>query len=80
MKEIIFPVHRKVLELLELGRSQKKFEFESLDSTLLFVLGSIFFYKQRDFFEPLLTEERPDTDTLIDQTVHYVLNGLGYRE
>jgi AcrR family transcriptional regulator len=80
LREVAFPVYRKVRELLELGRSEGIYHFESLDSTLMFVLGSIFFYKQRDFFEPLFTEDKPDIDKLIKETSNYVLNGLGYRQ
>ena len=75
----MYPLWKKVRELLEKGRQDGIFHFESLDSTLMFVLGSMFFYKQREFFELLFTEERPDTQTLIAQTTTYVMNALGYQ-
>ncbi|MFD0698163.1 TetR/AcrR family transcriptional regulator [Paenibacillus sp. GCM10027628] len=80
IREFVYPIWQKVRNFLELGRQQGLFRFESLDSTLMFVLGSVFFYKQRDFFELLFTEERPETQALIRQTIDYVMNGLGYRE
>ncbi|MCY9666024.1 TetR family transcriptional regulator [Paenibacillus alginolyticus] len=79
MRELVYPLWKKVRDLLEKGRQDGIFHFESLDSTLMFVLGSIFFYKQREFFELMLTEERPDTQTLIAQTTAYVMNALGYQ-
>lgn len=79
MRELVYPLWKKVRDLLEKGRQDGIFHFESLDSTLMFVLGSIFFYKQRDFFELMFTEERPDTQTLIEQTTTYVLNALRYQ-
>ncbi|NOV04710.1 TetR family transcriptional regulator [Paenibacillus planticolens] len=79
MRELVFPVWEKVRSLLEKGRQEGLYHFESLDSTLMFVLGSIFFYKQREFFEPLFTDPRPDMDTLIHQTTTYVMNALGYQ-
>ncbi|NOU73546.1 TetR family transcriptional regulator [Paenibacillus sp. LMG 31458] len=79
MRELVYPLWKKVRDLLEQGRQDGIFHFESLDSTLMFVLGSIFFYKQREFFELLFTEERPDTPTLIEQTTTYVLNALRYQ-
>ncbi len=79
MRELVYPLWKKVRDLLEQGRQDGIFHFESLDSTLMFVLGSIFFYKQREFFELLFTEERPDTQTLIEQTTTYVLNALRYQ-
>lgn len=78
IRDLVFPVWEKVRALLEKGRHEGLFHFESLDSTLMFVLGSIFFYKQRDFFEPLFTDPRPDIDTLIQQTTTYIMNALGY--
>ncbi|MDD9271703.1 TetR/AcrR family transcriptional regulator [Paenibacillus sp. GCM10023248] len=78
MRDLVFPVWSKVRALLEKGRQEGLYHFESLDSTLMFVLGSIFFYKQRDFFEPLFTDPRPDIDMLIRQTTTYVMNALGY--
>ncbi|MBD0383705.1 TetR/AcrR family transcriptional regulator [Paenibacillus sedimenti] len=79
IREFVYPLWQKVRDFLEKGRQQGLFQFESLDSTLMFVLGSMFFYKQRDFFELLFTEERPDTQTLIRQTTTYIMNALGYR-
>lgn len=79
IRELVFPVWEKVRSLLETGRQEGFFHFESLDSTLMFVLGSIFFYKQRDFFEPLFTDPRPDIETLVHQTTAYVMNALGYQ-
>jgi AcrR family transcriptional regulator len=79
MRELVYPLWKKVRDLLEKGRQDGIFHFESLDSTLMFVLGSIFFYKQREFFEHMFTEERPDTQTIIVQTTAYVMNALGYQ-
>ncbi|TXK81020.1 TetR/AcrR family transcriptional regulator [Paenibacillus sp. N3.4] len=79
MREIVYPLWNKVRDLLEKGRQQGMFHFESLDSTLMFVLGSIFFYKQRDFFELMFTDARPDSQTLVNQTTIYVMNALGYQ-
>ncbi|WP_261304167.1 TetR/AcrR family transcriptional regulator [Paenibacillus andongensis] len=79
MRELVYPLWNKVRDLLEKGRQDGIFHFESLDTTLMFVLGSIFFYKQREFFELMFTEERPDTETLIEQTTTYVLNALRYQ-
>lgn len=79
IRSLVFPAWEKVRYLLEKGRNEGLFHFDSLDSTLMFVLGSIFFYKQRDFFEPLFTDPRPDMETIIQQTTTYVMNALGYQ-
>jgi hypothetical protein len=51
-----------------------------IDNTLLFMLGAVFFYKQRAFFEPIFTEDKPGVDQLIEQTTRFVMNGLGAQE
>ncbi|MDU0205963.1 MULTISPECIES: TetR family transcriptional regulator [Paenibacillus] len=79
IRSLVFPAWERVRYLLEKGRREGCYRFDSLDSTLMFVLGSIFFYKQRDFFEPLFSEPRPETGTIIQQTTTYVMNALGYQ-
>ncbi|OCT14748.1 hypothetical protein A8709_11255 [Paenibacillus pectinilyticus] len=78
MRELVFPLWKKVRDLLDKGRQEGFFHFESLDSTLMFVLGAMFFYKQREFFEPLFTDERPNMETLIGQTTSFIMLALGY--
>ncbi|OAS19294.1 TetR family transcriptional regulator [Paenibacillus oryzisoli] len=80
MRELVFPLWRKVRDLLDKGRHEGLYVFESLDSTLMFVLGAMFFYKQREFFEPMFTEERPDMEMLIGQTTAFIMRALGYNE
>lgn len=80
IRELVFPLWKKVRDLLDKGRQDGLYEFESLDSTLMFVLGAMFFYKQREFFEPMFTEERPDMETLIGQTTTFIMRALGYQK
>lgn len=80
MRELVFPLWKKVRDLLDKGRQDGIYEFEGLDSTLMFVLGAMFFYKQREFFEPMFTEERPDMETLIGQTTAFIMRALGYNK
>lgn len=80
MRELVFPLWKKVRDLLDQGREDGLYEFESLDSTLMFVLGAMFFYKQREFYEPMFTEERPDMETLIRQTTTFIMRALGYNK
>jgi AcrR family transcriptional regulator len=75
-----FPIWQKVRDLLDDGKAKGIFHFDSTDSTLMFVLGAVFFYKQRAFFEPIFTEEMPSVDKLIEQTTRFVLNGLSVGE
>ena len=49
MRELVYPLWKKVRDLLEKGRQDGIFHFESLDSTLMFVLGSCFFISRGNF-------------------------------
>jgi AcrR family transcriptional regulator len=80
IQPLALPIWQKVSEMLEDGRAKGDFHFDSLDNTLLFMLGAVFFYKQRTFFEPIFTEEKPGVDKLIEQTTRFVMNGLGVQE
>jgi AcrR family transcriptional regulator len=75
-----FPIWQKVRDLLDDGKAKGIFHFDSTDSTLMFVLGAVFFYKQRAFFEPIFTDEMPSVDKIIEQTIRFVLNGLSVGE
>ncbi|RXT01128.1 TetR family transcriptional regulator [Ammoniphilus sp. CFH 90114] len=76
----VFPVWRKLRELLENGREQGVFQFRSLDHTLLFVMGCMIFPKCNTLHDLLLTERDRPLQEVIDDTLEFVLNGIGYRQ
>lgn len=79
LREMVFPVWRKFRELLQQGREQGVFAFESLDNTLLFSIGSILIHKQRDYWQPLMEGPEPGAEELISQTIDYILNAVNYK-
>ncbi|ANE45129.1 hypothetical protein SY83_00870 [Paenibacillus swuensis] len=74
------PVWRKLRDLLEQGRQEGLFHFRSLNHMLFFVMGTVLFHRNPAYFRPILTEETAgDMEELIQDTLHYVLGGLGYK-
>lgn len=74
----ILPVWVMLRELLEDGKNMGIFHFRSLDQTMFFVIATIIFPRHSPFLDPLLTEEVPDKDLVIQDTIEFVKNGLGY--
>ncbi|CAM3459403.1 TetR family transcriptional regulator [Marinicrinis lubricantis] len=78
IREHAFPIWRKLRQLLENGRNQGLFHFRSLDHTLLMVLGTVFIHKQKEYFAPLMTEGEASFEDVVEDTLHFILCGLGY--
>jgi len=79
LQKLVFPVWRKFRELLEQGRAQGLYTFESLDNTMLFALGSIFVEKQRDYLRPLMEESDSSIEEIIRQTTNFIFNAINYQ-
>ena len=77
IQQYIFPVWFRVRELLARGRDEGVFRFRSLDNTLFFVLGTLLFYKNIEYFSPLLTEPASGFDEMYRDTAVFLLQGLG---
>ncbi|MEW9671204.1 TetR family transcriptional regulator [Ammoniphilus sp. 3BR4] len=75
----VFPVWRKLREILQNGKEQGLFHFRSLDHTLLFVMGCLIFPKCNTLHDQLLTEGEKSTEEFIEDTLQFILNAVGYR-
>lgn len=75
-----FPVWKVLRDVLEKGRRQGIFHFESLDHTFLSTLGAILFHKKTEYFAPLLTEQPQTPERLIEDLTDYILGALRYTE
>lgn len=68
---------KNVRTILALGREQGYFHFRSLDQTFLIVMGALIFPKNNCFVGSILTEGPRQTDDIVNDTVDFVLRGLG---
>lgn len=72
-----FPFWSKLRDLIQEGQKRGTFHFQSIDTTLLLVLGSLLFHKRIYYFRPLLLEEPQPPEAAIAATVKYVYGALG---
>ncbi|TNJ62287.1 TetR/AcrR family transcriptional regulator [Paenibacillus hemerocallicola] len=80
IQQNIFPVWLKVRELLERGRETGVFQFRSLDNTMFFVMGTLLFHKNTDYFLPILSDGVPTFDNMYRDAAVFILRGLGVPE
>lgn len=72
-----YPVWSKVRELLEKGRNEGRFQFDSLDHALMMVIGMILVHKKYDSFQPLLSQTDHDPDSIAKHSWKFILRALG---
>ncbi|ALS23851.1 MULTISPECIES: TetR family transcriptional regulator [Paenibacillus] len=72
-----YPVWFKVRELLEKGREEGRFQFDSLDHALMTVIGMILVHKKYDSFQPLLSNTHHDPCSTAKQSWEFILRALG---
>ncbi|CAM2916818.1 TetR family transcriptional regulator [Paenibacillus sediminis] len=78
IQRYLHPIWRMLRSFLEEGRNQGLFRFNSLDNTLLFILGTVVFYRNNSFLDPLLSDPFPSFDQLYEDTCQFIFGGLGY--
>ena len=77
IKTYVFPVWRRLREILELGKKQGVFHYRSLDNTMLFILATLVFPRGNPFHQPLLTEKLVTVEEQVEDTIRFVFGGLG---
>lgn len=71
------PVWSKARILLEQGREEGLFHYESLDQALLFVMGATLAHKQIGCGRTLLSLQDLVVDETVEHTLHFILKALG---
>ncbi|TMV06619.1 TetR/AcrR family transcriptional regulator [Paenibacillus thermoaerophilus] len=77
IKQHAFPMWRLLIDLLQRGREQGAFWFESVDHTFLSLLGSLLFHRQSDYFRPLAVEDPLTFEQSARLSVRFTMNALG---
>ncbi|MDO3681903.1 TetR family transcriptional regulator [Paenibacillus ehimensis] len=73
----VSPVWSKARNMLEQGRKEGLFHYESLDQALLFVMGATLAHKQIGCIRPLLSPQDLLADETAEHTLHFILKALG---
>ncbi|GIP23485.1 TetR family transcriptional regulator [Paenibacillus sp. J22TS3] len=71
------PVWTKVKELLQKGKDQGIFHFDSLSYTLLMVMGVALAHKREYNYDAIIGESDMNPLEIADQTVAFIFKGLG---
>jgi AcrR family transcriptional regulator len=80
MSRHMYPVYNRLRQVLETGREQGVFQYDSTDHTMIFVMAVSIFPAKNAFIRPLLSHHQLETEDLLEDTMSFVFKGLGYRE
>ncbi|MEK3785095.1 TetR/AcrR family transcriptional regulator [Paenibacillus sp. FSL K6-1230] len=75
----LLPIWKRVKQVLERGREQGVFNYRSLNQALLLVLHASISQKRRGQLESILEPENFSQDEIVDQTIAFILQGLGVK-
>lgn len=78
MVQYIYPAYKKLKELLELGKVQNLFHFESTDNAITFIIAVITFPLDNAFVSTLFSERNQEAKNVYSDTLKFVFDGLGY--
>ncbi len=80
LKSILLPHCYDFRSSLSLGRECALFNFASLDTTLVLILGAVLLSQHNEFFSDLLTGLTPNDEELTRQTCRFVFNALRFSD
>jgi hypothetical protein len=75
----VMPLWELLRDWLKQGKEQGQFHFQSLDTTLMSVIGTLLFHRHTDYWSVLLEEEQPSLDAVIEDLTTFIMNALEYK-
>ncbi len=79
IESYIYPIWNRLRSHLETGLAKGLFQFQSLDQIFQLVVSTIIFPRiNPNFLKPLLSEDISGSEELINNTMEFILRGLGY--
>ncbi len=79
LKPYLIPYWEALKGLLERGKKEGIFQFDSMDTALSFVMGTVIFPKS-NFLETVYEHDQTSMEGIIEETTRFVLRGLGVKE
>ncbi|CAG7628835.1 HTH-type transcriptional repressor NicS [Paenibacillus solanacearum] len=81
VQHIVYALWLQLRAILEAGKRQGRFEYESLRHTVHFVVGTLIFTRNSPFLDPVLQSKedlpvKEEQEDVIRYTISYILNGL----
>lgn len=79
IREHVMPMWEQLRIWLEQGREQGKFEFRSLDTVLMSIVGTLLFHRDNEYWTVLQGQERDSIEMMIEDMTAFIMNGLQCR-
>ncbi|OMF24937.1 hypothetical protein BK133_21930 [Paenibacillus sp. FSL H8-0548] len=76
----VMPLWKMLREWLKQGKEQGLFHYQSLDTTLMSIIGTLLFHRHTDYWAVLLEEEQPSLEAVIEDLTTFVMNALEYKD
>lgn len=80
IREHVMPIWMYLRHCLEAGQEQGIFQYRSLDSTLMSIIGTLLFYRNSEYWNVLLTDRTQERELLAEDLKSFILNGLQCKE
>lgn len=72
----VMPLWMQLRKWIQEGREQGCFQYRSLDSTFMSVVGTLLFYRQQEYWIEFQQEESQELDTAVQHLTEFIMHGL----
>lgn len=79
IRKHVMPMWKLLRHWLKQGEQQGLFQFRSLDTALMSIVGTLLFHRHTDYWAILLEEEHPSYETLSEDLTTFIMGGLLYK-
>ncbi|MGO4541537.1 TetR family transcriptional regulator [Paenibacillus sp. 2TAB19] len=76
IREHVMPMWEQLRTWLKQGREQGKFEFRSLDTVLMSIVGTLLFHRDKEYWTVLQSQEQDSIEMMIEDMTTFIMNGL----
>ncbi|CAM4345528.1 AcrR family transcriptional regulator [Paenibacillus endophyticus] len=80
IRKHVMPMWQLLRQWLKEGEEQQLFQFRSLDTTLLSVVGTLLFHRHTEYWTFLVEEKNPPMAEVIEDLTAFILGGIHYKE
>ncbi|MBH5320040.1 TetR/AcrR family transcriptional regulator [Paenibacillus sp. GSMTC-2017] len=75
----VMPMWKLLQKWINEGREQGYFEYRSLDTAFMSIVGTLLFHRQQKYWMELMVEEKPELESLVYDLTDFIMNGLHYK-
>ncbi|MGO4545871.1 TetR/AcrR family transcriptional regulator [Paenibacillus sp. 2TAB23] len=80
IRKHVMPMWMLLRQWLKEGEEQKLFQFRSLDTTLLSIVGTLLFHRHTEYWTFLVEEKNPPMAEVIEDLTAFIFGGIHYKE